>query len=731
METVPATRQQLKETFKELRLGVFTVTLILGMTLILSFNLAWTSQVAVMVGEPAPADVFAPRSLTYTSDLLTEQERQNAANNVSEIFTPLNLTIGREQLAKAQGIFAFIDTIRADSQAAPEDKAQYIQAIQELIIDESVTQNLLEMSQNDYELTKVQITEIIDSVMTEEIQEGQLDLHRRRAERQASLGLTNSQRNVVTSLAPQFVVPTIFQDEEATATERTEAAASIEPVILSVAKDQRIVRAGELITAQDEELLEQLGLLRQDLNWRNVASVFLLSLLSVTLIDLYWLRFRSRQWDKVRYLSVLGGLILLFTLIAKLLASTPGDWPLLFPLAAMSMILAVVFDVRFSVLVTVILAAIYGYIAPNSLEFSLFVAVGGLIAVFTLRDSQRIVAYFRSGLFAALGGIVVLLLYALPLETETAQALTQFLYSLGNGMLSAALTLVSFFVLGSVFGIITTLQLQDLSRLDHPLLQELLRRAPGTYHHSIMVANLAEQAAERIQANSTLVRVGAFYHDIGKMNRPQFFTENQEGVNPHDSLDPYTSARIIISHVADGLVLARRYRLPHQIRDFIAEHHGDRLVKGFYAKACAQANNNLDKVDVEKFHHRGPRPRTRESGIVMLADAVEATSSALRPNTSAAIEKLVNSIVDDDVMEGQLNNSGLSLGDIEIIRSSFIDTLKGRFHLRVKYPGNEALDVPQEQVLSLPEPQADSEQSIAPPQSTASTIFTGRDVPTT
>jgi putative nucleotidyltransferase with HDIG domain len=236
-----------------------------------------------------------------------------------------------------------------------------------------------------------------------------------------------------------------------------------------------------------------------------------------------------------------------------------------------------------------------------------------------------------------------------------------------------------------------------------------------------MVANLAEQAAERVRANSTLVRVGAFYHDIGKVNRPPFFTENQEGVNPHDSLDPYTSARIIISHVPDGLVLARRYRLPHQIRDFIAEHHGDRIVRGFYHKACTQAGDKADEVDIEKFRHHGPRPRTRESGIVMLADAVEATSSALRPNTSAAIEKLVNSIVDDDVMEGQLNNSGLSLGDIQIIRSSFIETLKGRFHLRVKYPGNELLEAPPEPVAALPEPS--DEQVVSPRQSAANPLL--------
>jgi hypothetical protein len=211
-----------------------------------------------------------------------------------------------------------------------------------------------------------------------------------------------------------------------------------------------------------------------------------------------------------------------------------------------------------------------------------------------------------------------------------------------------------------------------------------------------MVANLAEQAAEKINANSPLVRVGSFYHDVGKMNRPPFFTENQNGGNPHDNLDPFSSARIIISHVTDGLELARRYRLPTRIRDFIAEHHGNRVLKAFYSKALERAESE-DEVDITRFQYKGPRPRSRETAIVQLADSIEATSSALRPNTEEDIEKLVKSIIDDHLKEGQLDNSDLTLGDIRTIRESFIETLQGRFHVRVKYPGNEEL-------VSMPAP---------------------------
>ena len=175
------------------------------------------------------------------------------------------------------------------------------------------------------------------------------------------------------------------------------------------------------------------------------------------------------------------------------------------------------------------------------------------------------------------------------------------------------------------------------------------------------------------------------------MNRPPFFTENQEGVNPHDALSPQVSARIIISHVSDGMEMARKYRLPNRIQDFIAEHHGNRLVYVFYMNALEQAGGNEEAVDKSRFRYRGPRPRSRETGIVALADSVDAAATALRPNTEEEIVRLVSKLVDDHLKDGQLDNSGLTLGDIKQLKASFVETLKGRFHVRVRYPGNEEL----------------------------------------
>jgi len=491
--------------------------------------------------------------------------------------------------------------------------------------------------------------------------------------------------------APQFIQPNSFLDEAATAQARQDAINSVEPVLLTVTQGQRIVGVGEVVDAADLEMLQQLGLLQQETDWRQVISVFTAVLLGVFIVVLYWESFHDKRYASLRYQVLFVMLVLLFVFGAKLMVPGRTSFSYLFPAAAMSMLIAVIYDVRLSMIVTIVVSTLVGFIAADSLELAVYTSIGGLLAVLTLGDEQQFNAFFRAGTLAALANMAVIVVFHLAEDSQPLLTLELMGLALTNGLIAAGLTLAGLYITGSLFGVITTLQLQELSRLDHPLLQELLRKAPGTYHHSIMVANLAEQAAEQIRANATLIRVGAFYHDVGKMNRPPFFTENQNGASPHASLDPYSSARIIISHVTDGLDLAKRYKLPDRIKDFIAEHHGDGIVGVFYAKAVEQNGSDAEPVDISRFRYPGPSPQSRETGIVMLADSVEAASSAVRPNTETGIEKLVNSIVDGYMKEGQLDQSGLTLGDIQTIRSSLIKTLKGRFHVRVKYPGNEEL----------------------------------------
>ncbi len=690
-------QQRMQRMMHRSLLWIFVASLTIVILLVLSFDFVSGAEVSVTLGEPAPEDIVAPQSIVYVSEILTEQARDQAAASIQDQYTPLDLSIARAQKNLVRSVFSFIDTVRSDPFANRDTKYGYLAEIHDLTFEPQVADDLLTMNQTDFDTARDNILQIVENTMRQGVIEGQLSEARRKAAQGAAFDLTQAQERVVTTLAPQFVLPNIFLDAESTETLRDEARQNVQPISQNVTEGQGILRVGDTVRQVDLEMLDKLGLLQESFSWRRVASALLTALLSVTIIALYWNQFFSGRKDTARSLSIIGVFLTLFLLSAKLLSTAPAIFNYLYPAAAFSIILAVIFEIRLAIVVTVVQAALVGYIAQGSLEIALFSAAGGILAILTLRDVQRINALFRAGLVASLGYVAVVLIFALSENIEPTTLIVNLAFGLVNGaILSSGLSLAGVFIIGSIFRIVTPLQLQELSRLDHPLLQELLRRAPGTYHHSIMVANLAEQAAERVRASSPLVRVGAFYHDVGKMNRPPFFTENQNGGNPHDNLDPYSSARIIMCHVTDGLELARRYRLPTRIRDFIAEHHGDRVLKSFYHKALELAQETGEEVDVSRFRYDGPKPRSRETGIVQLADSVEATSSALRPSTEEAIEKLVWTIVDEHLDEGQLDESGLSLADVKQIRESFIETLQGRFHVRIRYPGNEEL---------LPEPE--------------------------
>jgi len=269
-----------------------------------------------------------------------------------------------------------------------------------------------------------------------------------------------------------------------------------------------------------------------------------------------------------------------------------------------------------------------------------------------------------------------------------------------NGLLSSSLTVGFFSLLGRVFGITTTLQLLELSDPTQPLLRRLLNEAPGTYHHSIMVGNLAERAAERVGADPLLVRVGAYYHDIGKLARPYFFIENQfDGRNVHDTLDPKTSARIVAAHVRDGVELAEKHKLPPRVREFITEHHGTRLVTYFYSRASQEGDG---KVDASQYSYPGPKPHSKESAIVMLADSVEAVVRSTKDHSAENIAALVRKVVAERVSEGQLDECDLTMRDMDEIVKAFITILIGMYHPRIEYPPS-TISIGEPEIEALPE----------------------------
>jgi putative nucleotidyltransferase with HDIG domain len=347
-----------------------------------------------------------------------------------------------------------------------------------------------------------------------------------------------------------------------------------------------------------------------------------------------------------------------------------------------------------------VLGVLTGFLAPRGLEVGVYAAMSGAMGALVLGRADRLSSFFWGGLSAALACVAVVIIFRFP---DPAMDLVGKATLLGAGLisggLSASLAFGLLLLVGSALGIATNLQLIELSRPDHPLLQFILREAPGTYQHSLQVANMAEQAARVIGANTLLTRVGALYHDAGKALRPHFFIENQvPGQNIHEQLDPVTSAGVILAHVKDGLELARKYRLPPAVTAFIPEHHGKLEATYQYQAAKEAATGNGGSVDHQDFTYPGPRPRSRETAVLMLADGVEAKARAENPASDEEIERLVRWVIEDRLTKGQLDRTDLTLKDIDAIRRSFVNTLRGIYHPRLRYPQTD------EEGLSAPSP---------------------------
>ena len=338
--------------------------------------------------------------------------------------------------------------------------------------------------------------------------------------------------------------------------------------------------------------------------------------------------------------------------------------------------------------------AIAGFLGSRGLELGIYVAFSGAMGALMIGEAERLGSFFWAGLSSALAAVVVIVVFRFPDPATDAVGKASLIgASVLNGLLSASLAFGLLMLVSSIVGITTNLQLIELSRPDHPLLQFILRNAPGTYQHSLQVANLAEQAARAIGANPMLTRVGALYHDAGKALRPQFFIENQvPGQNIHQQLDPATSAGIILAHVKDGLELARKYRLPRQVQAFIPEHHGRLEASYQYQAAVDAAGGDTSLVDKGNFTYDGPRPHSKETALLMLADGVEAKARADTPKDDAEIEALVQSIIQSRLTSGQLDRTNMTLKDLDTVRRSFVSTLKGIYHPRIRYPEEVAAE---------------------------------------
>jgi hypothetical protein len=636
-------------------------------------------------GDVSDSDIRAPHEITYVSQILTEEARDRAEAAVRDIYDPPDARVARQQVAKIRQILDYIDSVRQDPYARPEQQRRWIEAIPDLDLPAAVIDRILTLPEEDWQEVRSETISVVDQAMREEIRESQLDQVRQRVSNLVDLELPEVQAEIVSELARDVIKPNSFYNAQKTEEARRQARESVPPVSRTIAKGEIILREGDIVTSLDVEVLNALGLRQAEIEWPGVVSTAIFALLMAIILELYVFRFRQEYWVKWPRMLLLFLLLILFILAAKLMVSDQSLLSYLLPTAALSMLLTVLLDPQLALTVTVLFSVVVGFMAGGSLELAVYALLGGLIASLSLSKVEKLNVFLRAGAYIALANLAVILVFHLPKQDyDAVQLLTLAGFSLLNGGLSASLTLAGFYLLGTLFDITTSLQLMELARPTHPLLRELLLKAPGTYHHSILVSNMAEEAAGRIGADALLARVGAYYHDIGKIIRPYFFVDNQvEGMNVHEHLDPRTSAQIVISHVKDGLELAKKYRLPSKIRDFIPQHQGTSLATYFYRQALESEGEEINEED---FRYPGPKPQTKETAIVMLADSCEAAVRAERPASLEEIEELVRKVISNKVLAGQLDECDLTLRDLDEIREAFISILQGVFHPRVKYP---------------------------------------------
>lgn len=671
-----------------LRQVVFGVVLLLATAFSLVFSLP--NSYDLKPGDVAPQDIRAPRDLNYVSQILSRQAEADAVRQVEPRYTSPNSNIAREQYNRAREVLAYLRALRADSYASEAQKYAWLLAVPELAEVSQNTANIIfALPEASWDRVRLEFLDLLDQVMRQEvIREMDLSEVRQRIPARIALDLAQDEAVAVNALVTRFIKPNVFYDAEATEAVRQAARDAIGPVFHNLLSGEVIVREGSIVSELNLEALHEFGLTGQRLDWEDVVIVGLFAGVNVLALGLYLWRFDTNILDGGRLQLLLCLLLILFVFLARLLIPSGDLLPYLFPGAALAMLLTTTLGLPAALGGAVFLSGMCGWIAGRSLLMTMFVLLSGVFAALTLPRYEQTGAIFRSGVLAGFAGAVVLTIFSSgDLVLDPFPVLLRLGVCLIGGAIAGGLTAGGLFLIAPLFDLTTTFRLMELSRPNHPLLQRLLREAPATFNHVMMVASLAEQAAERIGANALLTRVGAYYHDIGKLLRPYFFVENQQGLsNPHDRLDPYTSVDVLRGHVRDGLNLARQYRLPARVSAFISEHHGTTRASFFYQKAIEAAGGEADLVDAAQFCYPGPPPQSRETLLVMLADGAEAATRARRPSTPEELASVVDYIFEQRIRDGQLDACPITMQELYSVKSTYIDLLRGAFHPRIKYP---------------------------------------------
>jgi hypothetical protein len=509
-----------------------------------------------------------------------------------------------------------------------------------------------------------------------------------------SSSLSEKMQQAVAEISKQAIVPNYVFNAEKTKQAREEAVQSVDPVVIRAG--QILAKKGQVINHEIHHQLQVAGLLDDEFHPYPYIGLALFVLLLMGLL-VYELKdvtskVRNRNTVLLMYATVLFVTLLFMKIMSFLEPLGIHGLTFLVPAAVGTMLVKMLISERLAVMSSIVLA-LCGSLIFNvdtigtiNFTFGIYILFGCLAGAFFLKKHNARPKILKTGLFVSLVNIVVVLVFLmLKSGNYTASGISlDFGFAFLSGLLAAVLTLGLMPLFESVFGILSTMRLIELSNPNHPLLRKILTEAPGTYHHSVMVANLADAACEAIGANGLLARVAAYYHDVGKTKRPRFFIENQMNIeNPHDKISPQLSRTIIIAHPYDGAAMLREHRLPKEIIDIAEQHHGTTLLKFFYHKALA---NDAKGVNESEFRYPGPKVQTKEAAVVEIADSVEAATRSMAKPTPEKIENLVRNIITDRLEDGQFDECHLTLKELDTVRKSICETLNGIFHSRIEYP---------------------------------------------
>jgi len=646
------------------------------------------SSFPIAIGDVASLDILAPYSLSFESAVLTEQSRQGAGSAVNPVYLPADPSIGRHQIEQLRTVLYYISTVRLDDYATLSDKLSDIQTIENTELSDETATQVLQISETSWDSIQLEVTSVLEQVMRNTLRENDVFAAKRNIPSLIDFSLPVDQSNIIIELVEPFVVPNSLFSKEQTDSAITEARQSVEPVTHSFVTGETLVRRGQIIRDIEWEALQRYGLIQASDRTSEIVGAAILTLLVSSLVFFYFNSRKDSLLFPFKATLLIAVTFIIFLALARFVIIDRTVIPYVFPIAAFSLTLYVLFNFEIAAFFSMILAVLTAYGMTNGLDLTIYYLIPTILGVLTLGKAKQIASFFIAGITIGIAGIGIIISFRLPdAFTDWVGIATLSGASLINGVGSAGLTLLLQYVFSQLLGRTTTLQLLDISRPDHPLLKQMLRNAPGSYQHSLQVANLAEQAAEAIGADGLLVRVGAIYHDCGKSLNPQFFIENQIAteLDPHDEIDPVISAQTIISHIKDGVEISKKHHIPTRIIDFIREHHGTMYTHYQYTQAVEQAGDP-NKVDKSLFTYPGPRPQSRETALLMLADGTEARARAEVPKNEEELRSLVDTVFNFYQRNDQLDDTNLTLKDLQDIKNSFCRTLNGTYHPRMKYP---------------------------------------------